>query len=170
LTPAPLRVDNLAVVQIMAHYILEGMGASMKDLNITPAMHRQIAAKVREQLDAALAQVRELEAVERFHLIQAGEQFPPTNGRAGAVASKAAKVPANTTWHDAAVIALKGLGEPAKIGQIADYLELQGFGAKLTRRRVYNAIYVALTRRKDLFEPLGGSKWKLKTQAVREEG
>jgi hypothetical protein len=139
----------------------------MKELTVTPAMHRQFAAKVREQLEPLYAQVRELEAVERFHLIQAGEQFPPTNGPAPSV--RAAKVPPGTTWHDAAKIAIKGLGRPAKIGDIADYLLAQGFGAKLSRRRMYNALYVALMRRKDLFEPLSGSQWKLKAHTDAKE-
>ena len=58
----------------------------------------------------------------------------------------------------------KRFGKPVKIGEIVDYLQSQGHANNMSRRLLYNAVYVALRRRTDMFEQLSDWRWKLKSE------
>lgn len=133
---------------------------------ITDESHRSIATDVREKIQLLKKQLRLLRAVERYHLIQAGEVDPEENGReqTPVITVKLPKLGPITPWHEAAAIAIKKLGQPPKIGEMADYLQAHGFRSKMSRRRIFNGLYVALKRRDDMFEQIDDARWKLKAQ------
>ena len=97
-------------------------------------------------------------------MLQAGETPAKLgNGEhAAATAAKAERLNPKAMWHEAAKFGLKRFDRPARISEIADAVAETGYRAGLKRRLLYNAIFVALKRRKDLFEILPDSRWKLK--------
>lgn len=139
--------------------------------HISAETHRKIVDDVRQQKDALRQQLEELEAVERFHAKLAGmngtavetQQLQPATVLAAEV-----HVPKNATKHDAAALALRSIGRPAKIGEIADFLVDRGYGVELSRRIFFNGIYTALKRRTDLFKPAGDACWALQ-QTARDQ-
>jgi hypothetical protein len=147
-------------------------------------VHRNVLATLQAEKQELINQWREIERVEQFHCRRAGMDPPatvvfpgydeasPTFVMSAAQAIRAVigdRVSPDMTKHDAAAYALKKIGRPAKIGQIADYLASVGYGKGADRRVQFNGLYTALKRRADMFEAVGGAKWRLKERAAEEE-
>lgn len=142
------------------------------------AMHRTFLQEIREKRAALQEELRTLESVERYHVLQLGEHeggdlvkaTPPGNGVSeGILPRHLAKSLRTAKKHDAAAIVLKHLGRPAKIGQIIDVLWENGYGKNLKRRILHNTLYTGMSRRTDIFRKLNDGLWNLRAEPEDEE-
>lgn len=159
---------------------------TVQNHRVSPAtddLHRNVLAAIRREKEELLGQLAELEFAERFHSLRAGLDAPasliqgsmaidakPAGTNGVDISTNAGKLPKSATKHDAAAFALKAIGKPAKIGQMVDYLVSIGYGAGITRRLMFNGLYLSMKRREKVFEAVGDAKWRLKPEKAAQEG
>ena len=138
----------------------------------TPArnMHLAVLEDVRRKKAALEEELRDLEAVERYHqtaldngrTVKAPTRIEPDRlGQDVHAAAELRRALKHTAKHEAAALVLKHLGRPAKIGEIVDVLVRNDYGTELKRRVLFNCLYTGMTRRNDIFLKQDGAVWAL---------
>lgn len=135
-------------------------------------VHDQILQEVRTdihfkqaQIERLQAELDELRSVEKYHSGKIGNASP-TNYVAGNHKPAIAKGRFDgMTKHDAIAAVLTELRRPLKTREIDDILVKSGFGADLDEKVRVNGLYLALSRKEDMFEKIGKGLWTLKEKA-----
>jgi hypothetical protein len=138
------------------------------------AMHRAFLDELQQKKAALENELQVLSAVERYHLdrladlqeasdsdADAPSARNSTSGSAALGNDRTALALIGATKFLAAKIALQELHHPSKVGEIVEVLLKYNYGGELGRRILFNAIFTAMSRRKDVFTRNEDSRWSL---------
>ena len=126
-------------------------------IEITQAMHLKIAADAESQAAVLQSELEKLRAVAEYHRRIGGPAIP--SRPKSVVASVGSRTTASRysamTKHDLAKVVLEEHGPRMKIGDMVTKLNDAGFTDGKNRRALFNALFTALNRRKDMFKKIG---------------
>lgn len=137
-------------------------------------MHRKFLAEIRSQKAMLEGQIRELEAVERYHAQQLGEEVstPESSTTNGHAASRTPPAHLDgATKYEAAQVALRYIGNESRIGELIELLQGWGYGTEHSRKIIHNSLYTAMDRHKhEIFYKTSDGRWGLMEWKREKEG